>query len=180
MCCRSIRMTSAPSLTVNFSFTVVTVSIWIWGALRFRALMEFCSKTNRSGMYPWVQNALLLLMYLYTPFLVVSVVFMWVSYTQGWGAGYFFVVLPYLSIIGFALVLLISRNDVTGFVEVHRATRARLPFQLAPEPLVVSTADTLGPRSSGRAKSFGGAGTTPSAPALPVQDGILDDDDALE
>ncbi len=128
---------SSPTLWMCFSMTTVQLTVLSWGALRFRALISFCQASDASGSYAGVKSALLLLMYLYAPLVVISVTFMWISRAQDWPIGYLFLGLPFASLLVFFLVVLITKNDISNYVDVMRTARAKLPYQPVPPPLVV-------------------------------------------
>jgi hypothetical protein len=130
-------MTNSPNLWMCFALTVVQLTFLAWGALRFRSLISFCQAADASGVYPGVKSLLLMLLYLYAPLVVISVTFMWISRTQDWPIGFLFLGLPFASLLLFFLVVLISKNDISNYVDVIRAARAKLPYQPVPQPLVV-------------------------------------------
>lgn len=158
-----------------FSFTLIHATIAIWGGLRFQGLMSFCQAVNRTNRYPYVKTALLLFLYAFIPLALISITLMWVGYDQGWDVSYFFLLLPFFSLVGFVAVVLVTRNDVSNFIDVQRAARSKLPFQPIPPPLAVGLAGAKGGASSPLRHS-----TVAIPPVLPVRDGnVVDDDDAF-
>ena len=162
-----------------FSMTGIQLTFLVWGAIRFRALISFCQASDASGNYPGIKSALLMLLYLYAPLVVISVTFMWISRTQSWPIGYLFLGLPFLSLLLFFLLILVSRNDMSNYVDVMRSARAKLPYQPVPPPLVVGVGNRPqrgGPTPSRQQQQV----AINVAPPLPVQQPLGDaDDDAF-
>ncbi len=165
---------NGPQLWLVFAMTGVQATLLLYQLINFNTFIEFCKGTNQSGKYGKVKNILLILFYSYVPLTIVSVAFMWISYAQDWAAGYGFVFPPYLSIIFFLFVLMITKNDVSNFVDVQRNARARLPAQSIPFPLQV------GEVKASAYNDTQGGGTMlveeTNIPALPLADA----DDAFE
>jgi glucan phosphoethanolaminetransferase (alkaline phosphatase superfamily) len=166
---------AGPALWLCFSFTLIHLSITFWGALRFQEIMSFCQSVNRTHRYPYVKMYLLLSLYAFVPLALISITLMWVGYDQGWQVAYFFLILPFFALVGFVAIVLVTKNDVSNFVDIQRAARSRLPFQPIPPPLAVG----LAAGSAGHASPSRHA-TVPIPPTLPVRDGnVVDDDDAF-
>lgn len=181
-------MATSPSLWLCFGMTIVHVTIFLWGAVRLQSLITFCQAVNRSERYPYVKSVLLILLYLYTPLVVISVTLLWIGYDQSWSVGYFFLVFPFFSLIGFVGVVLVSKNDVSNFVDISRAARSKLPVQTMPPPLVVGVAPPTQQSGNNRRAGSGEFGSLSPprsavinmAPPLPVRDGnVVDDEDAF-
>ena len=162
-----------PVLWLCFSMTVVQVSILVWGAWRFRELIALCQAADSSGRYPKIKTALLLLMYVYAPLVVVSVTFMWVANAQQWTIGFFFLGLPFLSVIVFLLLILVSRNDISNYVDITRYARSKLPAQPLPPPLTLGVGSVPTPR---RPPAPPPVLRVDIAPPIPMQDGAVDED----
>lgn len=159
-------MSAGPGLSLCFIFSIIHATVLLWGVFRFNELLTFCQATNTSTRYHRVKNCLLLCIYVYPALFVVSLTFMWVGYDQKWEAGYFFMILPFLSLLVFFITLLITRNDVSNYVDVHRAARGKLPYQPMPTALVVGT----GPSSPSRNRP------PPTRLQVPVQEEDNDDE----
>lgn len=83
---------------------------------------------------------MLLSLYAYAPLFVISVAFIWISYYRDWAMGYFFLFLPFITVLFFFVIILITKNDISNFVDLQRAARSKLPFQPPPAPITVGNA----------------------------------------
>jgi hypothetical protein len=160
------------------------LTVLAWGGIRFRALISFCQASDASGNYPRVKAALLVLMYLYAPLTVVSVTFMWISRDQDWPIGYLFLGLPFSSVVLFFLLVLISKNDISNYVDVMRTARAKLPHQPIPPPLVVGVGSkpVRGLTPGRQAPAYAAVSVAPPPPAVGLQQDSsrpFEDDDAF-
>jgi hypothetical protein len=168
---------AGPSLWLCFTFTIIHASIFLWGALRFQELMTFCQSVNRTGRYPYIKTVLLLALYSFVPMTLLSITLMWVAKDQDWSVGFFFLIVPFISVFIYITVLLVTKNDVSNFVDIQRAARSKLPFQPIPPPLAVGLAAGAGGRAHSPSRQHTAVHIPPT---LPVRDGnVVDDDDAF-
>lgn len=127
----------SPNLWLTFSTTVTQLTILLYGTVRFFRLMAFCQAANTSGEHSWIKNILIILLYSYAPFCVISVTFTWVAYGQDWASGWFFMWLPFPIVLLFFTTVVVTKNDISNQVDVQRAARSKLPFQPLPPPMKV-------------------------------------------
>lgn len=128
---------AAPSLWVTVACTVMQITLLLWAIVHFYDFISFCKAVNRSGKYGAIRGWLVLLMYIFAPITIISVTFSWIAYDQDWVAGFVFVWLPFALFFLFVMTVVITKNDVSNFVDIQREARAKLPFQPPPPTLVV-------------------------------------------
>ena len=107
---------NSPSLAVTFSTTVLMVTFLLYALLRFNSMIAFCRSASKTGEHPVIKNILMLLFYLYAPFVAISVTFSWVAWDQDWVAGWFFIVLPFIDIVLFISIVVVTKNDISHYV----------------------------------------------------------------
>ena len=163
---------ASPSLSTTFAFTVLQFTVLVYGAVNFRDFLSFCQATNKSGEYKVVKNLMIILMYSFAPLVVISITFSWVAYDQNWDSGNVFIWLPFVSLLFYFFTVLVTKNDVSNYVEMSRKARAKLPYQGNPPPLVVGVGSIPAPRQPQHA-------SVRIPPPLPHQGNFVDDDDAI-
>ena len=158
---------NAPQLWVTLATTTAQMTLFIYGAVRFTSFLNFCRSANASGQYEVVKTMLLVLMYAYAPLTVVSTTFSWVAYAEDWVAGYIFIWLPFVAVVLFVTVVMVTQNDISNQVDIARKARQRLPVQPKPAPFIraVNTGG-MSPSAAPMTPQSRGAS---AAPALPVQ-----------
>jgi hypothetical protein len=118
--------------------TCVQVTIFLFGLVQFSPCISFCQATNGvSKRHPWVKTILMIFVFLYPPLTLIAITFMWISYSNNWAAGYFFILLPFMDVVFFFLALFATHNDVTDAIDLQRKIRRKLPAQLQPDLVVV-------------------------------------------
>ena len=130
----------APPLWATLLVTLIESTVLLHGAYRFRGLLSFCQSASSSGNYSGVKNTMLIIFYAYGPTVAVSITFIWVGYSLDWSAAYAFLIMPFVALVLFLAVVLMTKNDISNFVDVQRAARAKFPYQTVPPPLVVTQA----------------------------------------
>ena len=171
---------NGPRLWLVFTMTVIQTTIMLYAGVNYMSMIDFCRGASVSGAYPKVKTALLLSFFSYVPFWLISIAFMWISWSFDWASGYLFLVLPFLSIVVFLTVLMITRNDISNFVDVQRNARSRLPSQPIPMPLTLGEVRDV-PLGADDPLAGNGAGSpvlvesSQYPPALPLPE----DDDAF-
>lgn len=179
---------TSPSLSGTFIATVLQFSIFLFGAWNFYGILNLCRATSRVGEHNYVKNVMVMMMYLYAPITAISITFSWIAWDQNWAVGYFFLVLPFIHVIFFFFILLVTKNDVSHFIDVTRAARGKLPYQAPPRTLIVGEVDSPvgnNPRSPNPHSTI----HINSPPTLPRTEGSyspsgqyggnMDDDDAF-
>ena len=112
----------APPLWATAALTGVQALLLVALMGRFTAIMELCRRAE--GPYrdnPGVKATLLLLLYLYVPLSLICITFGWVSYREGWAAGWLFVWLPFASPLLFAVVA--ATSDEIGCLRCTKSRR---------------------------------------------------------
>jgi hypothetical protein len=153
---------TGPVLWFAVGTTTIHGTLLLYGAIRFRMFLNFCRSANASGYYTAIKNILVLLLYAFAPSVAIGVTFTWVSYGQGWGAGNFFCILPFIPPFLMLVTILITKNDISNQVDVARKSRTKLPAQGKPAPFIAVVPDGY--------TSPNGARSPPGMPALPIQD----------
>lgn len=125
---------NAPPLYLITATTIIQATVFFWGAIRFMGFINFCRAANASGDHLLIKEMLLMIMYLYAPITVISITFSWVGWSQDWWAANVFVWLPFVDIILFIFVVLITKNDISSTVQTQRVARTKLPALPPPPP----------------------------------------------
>lgn len=124
------------TLWLSVATTTIQVTILLFGALKFQSFLAFCQSANASGQFDTIKTILIVLLYSYAPVAAVCVTFSWVAYDQDWTSGNVLIWLPFLPLLLFVVVVLVTKNDISNVVDVQRKARSRLPAQAQPAPFL--------------------------------------------
>eukprot|EP00744_Colponema_vietnamica_P028494 GILI01043355.1.p1 GENE.GILI01043355.1~~GILI01043355.1.p1 ORF type:complete len:197 (+),score=29.42 GILI01043355.1:1-591(+) len=149
----SLTRANSPDLATTFTCTVLQFTVLFLGFINFNSVLSFCQAANKSKEHPWIKNTLIMIMYLYAPVSAISIAFSWISWDQDWSVGWFFIWFPFLLVVFYFLVVFATKNDISHFIDVHRLSRAKLPAQAPPRPILVGAGNKTPPRAADYAMS---------------------------
>ena len=177
---------NSPSLSATFIATVLQFSVFLFGAWNFFGVLNLCRSTSRMGEHSYIKNTMIMLMYLYAPVTAVSITFSWIAWNEDWAVGYLFLVLPFVLVIFFFFILLSTKNDVSHFIDVSRAARAKLPYQAPPRTLIVGDLEETPKHQSPNPHTTIRINSPPTLPRTEGSfspsgqyGGVMDDEDAF-